>query len=37
MQLLIRPSEIGFWLNSDADALTPLLEGPQDIPLVITS
>ena len=37
MPLLIRPNEIGFWLNSDADALTPLLEAPQDIPLVITS
>ncbi|WP_194756659.1 SOS response-associated peptidase [Aliidiomarina indica] len=35
MPLLIRPSEIEFWLHSDTDALAPLLSAPKDIELVV--
>lgn len=37
MPLLIRPSEVEFWLNSEADALAPLLQAPADIELVISA
>lgn len=37
MPLLIRPSEITFWLHSDVNALAPLLTAPEDIELVVAT
>ncbi|RUO59219.1 SOS response-associated peptidase [Pseudidiomarina marina] len=37
MPLLIRPTEVEFWLNSQAEALTPLLAAPEDIALNVVA
>ncbi|MFC0445511.1 SOS response-associated peptidase [Pseudidiomarina halophila] len=35
MPLLVRPNEVNYWLTSNAEALDPLLQAPEDIPLSI--